>query len=364
VTFTLILENLRHRPLRTSLSVLLIGIPVTLILTLVGLSQGMLEESAKRTRGAGADIIVKPPNTSLLSFSSASMPQNIVKWFEQQPHVVLAVPTAIAVVSGITSVSGVDLQAFSKMSGGFEYIEGGPFKGPDDILIDEYYARQQKVHAGGSITALNHRWRVAGIFRGGKLARIVLPIGVVQDLLGATGKVSQIYLKLDDPAKTDQVLAALRKQLAGYGIYSMAEILSLSSVENLPGLSSFIHVMVGIAVVIGFAVVCLSMYMAVLQRTREIGILKSLGASRIYILELIVAEAFVMGLAGTVLGILLSFGARWLILTLVPASLQQAIVMAWWPRAGLIALVASLLGALYPGLRAAQQDPIEALAYE
>jgi putative ABC transport system permease protein len=122
--------------------------------------------------------------------------------------------------------------------------------------------------------------------------------------------------------------------------------------------------MMGIAVVIGFAVVCLSMYMAVLQRTREIGILKSLGASRAYVLALIVAEAFVMGLGGTVAGILLSFVARWVILTLVPASLQQAIAYDWWPRAGLIALVAALLGALYPGFRAARQDPIEALAYE
>jgi putative ABC transport system permease protein len=104
--------------------------------------------------------------------------------------------------------------------------------------------------------------------------------------------------------------------------------------------------------------------MAVLQRTREIGILKSLGASRGYVLQLIVAEAFVMGLCGTVGGILLSFVARWVILTLVPASLQQAIAYNWWPRAALIALFASLLGALYPGFRAARQDPIEALAYE
>jgi putative ABC transport system permease protein len=106
------------------------------------------------------------------------------------------------------------------------------------------------------------------------------------------------------------------------------------------------------------------MYMAVLQRTREIGILKSLGASRGYVLGLIVAEAFALGLSGTVLGILLSFAARWIILTLVPASLTQAIVPDWWPIAAGIALVASLLGALYPGYHAARQDPIEALAYE
>ena len=364
MTFKLIFENLRHRPLRSLLSALLIGVTVTLMLTLVGLSRGMLDESAKRTRGVGADILVRPPGTSLLSFSSASMPQNLVKALQQRPHVTAAVGTVIAPVSGITSVSGVDLPEFEKMSGGFEYLEGGRFQRPEDVLIDDYYARQQKVRVGDTVTLLNRKWRVAGIFASGKLSHIVLPITIVQDLQGNTGKVSQIYLKLDDPANTDAVIAGLRELLPGYPVLSMQDILSLTSVENVPGLNSFIYVMVGISVVISFAVVCLSMYMAVLQRTREIGILKSLGASRGFVLEIIVAEAMLMGVAGTLLGILLSFGARWLIMTLVPASFQQAIVPDWWPLAGLIALAASLLGSLYPGLRAAQQDPIEALAYE
>jgi putative ABC transport system permease protein len=364
VTVKLIFENLRHRPLRSALSALLIAVPVTLMLTIVGLSRGMLEESAQRTRGAGADILVRPPGAALLSLSSATMPQILVKRLQQESHVTTAVGTVIATVSGITSVSGVDLPAFEKMSGGFKYLEGGPFQRPDDVLIDDYYARQHNAHAGDPVTLLNRQWRVAGIFVSGKLSHLVLPMPVVQDLQGNTGKVSQIYLKLDDPANTDAVIAALRKLLPGYQIYSMQDILSLTSVQNVPGLSIFIRVLIGITVVISFAVVCLSMYTAVLQRTREIGILKSLGASRGYILQIIVAEAMLMAAAGTLMGIMLSFGARWLIRTLVPASLQQAVVPDWWPLAGLIALAAALLGALYPGLRAARQDPIEALSYE
>jgi putative ABC transport system permease protein len=122
--------------------------------------------------------------------------------------------------------------------------------------------------------------------------------------------------------------------------------------------------MIGIAMVIGFAVVCLSMYMAVLQRTREIGILKSLGASKGYVLQMILMEAAFLGLGGTMIGIVLSFVAQFLINTLVPAALHQAIVPDWWPIALLIALIAALFGALYPAYLAARQDPIEALAYE
>jgi putative ABC transport system permease protein len=350
--------------MRTLLSALLIGVPVTLILTLVGLSRGMLEDSARRARGVGADIVVRPPGTSLLSLSSAPMSEKLVDLIRQEPHVTVATGTMVHPVSGVTTVTGVDLESFNAMSGGFRYLEGGPFVGPDDILLGEYYANQEGVHAGDRINLLNREWRVAGIIEEGKLARIVLPLNVLQDLAANTGRVSQIYLKLDDERNIPTVIASLKAKLENYPIYSMEELTSLISVNNVPALRSFINVMIAIAMIIGFAVVCLSMYMAVLQRTREIGILKSLGASKGYVLRMILIEAALLGSAGTIIGILLSFVAQALINNLVPAALRQAIVPDWWPISLLIALVAATLGALYPGFLAARQDPIEALAYE
>jgi putative ABC transport system permease protein len=364
VTAKLVFESLRHKPVRTLLSALLIGVPVTLILTLVGLSRGMLEDSARRAKGVGADIVVRPPGTSLISLSSAPMSEKLVAVLAQDPRAAVVTGTVIHPVSGVTTVTGVDLESFNRMSGGFRFVEGGPFRRPEDILLGQYYARQEGVHAGGTINLLNRTWTVAGIVEEGKLARIVLPLRVLQDLTANTGKLSQIYIKLKDPRQTPQVIADLKTRLEGYQVYSMEELTSLISVNNVPALASFINVMIGIAMIIGFAVVCLSMYMAVLQRTREIGILKSLGASKLYVLRIILVEAAFLGLTGTIIGILLSFVAQFLINNLVPASLQQAIVPDWWPRALLIALVAAIFGALYPGYLAARQDPIEALAYE
>jgi putative ABC transport system permease protein len=169
---------------------------------------------------------------------------------------------------------------------------------------------------------------------------------------------------VDDPAHVDEVVASLKGRYDGYPIMSIAELKSLISVDNIPMLSAFLTIVMGIGVVIGFLVVSLSMYMAVLQRTREIGILKSLGATKGFVMGLILAEAFCLGLGGTIFGIALSFAARSAIHAVMPASLPQAIVYAWWPRAGAIALGAALLGAVYPGMLAVRQDPIEALAYE
>jgi len=355
--------------MRSLLSMFLIAVPVTLILCLVGLSQGMLADSARRARGIGADVIVRPPQTSVLTLSGAPIPEKVVDLIRRQPHVALAIGMIVHPVSSVSFVSGIDLAGFDRMSGGFKYLQGGPFRGPDDIIVDEYYAQQHKLHAGDEVTdVLNHRWRVSGVAEGGKLARLAVPIATLQDLTGNKGKVSQIFVKVDKAADIAAVVAELKapENLPEYNIYTMEEFTSLLTVENVQGgaLSTFIHVMVGIGVVIGFAVVLLSMYMAVLQRTREIGILKALGASRWYILKIILAEAVIMGIGGTIVGIGLSFAARALIQMLYPASLTQAITPEWWPIAGGISLAGVLLGALYPGLSAAAQDPIEALAYE
>ena len=367
MTGKLVLENLKHRPVRSLLSVFLIAVPVTLILCLVGLSRGMLADSARRARGIGADIIVRPPKTSVLTLSGAPIPEKLVAVIRTKPHVAHAMGMIVHPISSVSFASGINLDSFNRMSGGFKYLEGGPFQGPDDIIIDEYYARQHHLHAGERVTdILNHPWRISGVAEGGKLARLAIPMHTLQDLTGNTGKVSQIFVKADKRADIPEVLAELKALLPDYNIYTMEEFTSLLTVENVQGgaLSTFIDVMVGIGVVIGFAVVLLSMYMAVLQRTREIGILKALGASRWFILRIILAEAVVMGLGGTVLGIGLSFAARALIEALYPASLTQAVTPDWWPIVAGISLVGVLLGALYPGLSAAVQDPIEALAYE
>jgi putative ABC transport system permease protein len=101
----------------------------------------------------------------------------------------------------------------------------------------------------------------------------------------------------------------------------------------------------------------------VMERTREIGILKSLGAGKLYIVNAILRETLLIAVGGVILGIVISYGAK----SALKAHFQTLPLMitgSWLIRATIIAIVGSLLGALYPAMKAAQKDPIDALAYE
>lgn len=363
----LVFENIRHRFMRTVLSTLLIGIPVMLILIIVGLSHGLVDDSKKRQRGIGADIAVRAPGSSVMSMSGATIPEELIAKLGKRPHIAEAMGTVNQSSGGLLEiVTGIDPPVFDRMSGGFQFIEGHGLKNPNDMILDRYYADQRHLHAGDQFDSIHRKWNIAGIVQPGKLSHVFVKIDVLQDLFSTNGMVSSVYLKVDDPRNINQAIESLKNDptLKEYPILAMQDLIDLTSVDRVPYLSSFLNVIIGLCLVISFAVVSLSMYMAVLQRTREIGILKAIGASKTFIMTLIVAESLLMALGGAVLGILFSFGSRWALLKFVPSSLPQAIVPEWWPVATLVVVIAAILGAFYPGLAAARHDPIEALSYE
>jgi len=266
-------------------------------------------------------------------------------------------------LGGFDVLTGIDLAQFNRLSGGFRFVRGGPFKNDDDVIVDEYYARE-KLDIGSTITLANHAWRVSGIFESGKLSHICARLNVLQALTGNPGRLSQIYLKVDDPARARLVVDQLRGKMPGYFIYTMEESTSLLTINSVGLLRDFIGVVIGIALVVGFIVVTMAMYTAVLERTREIGILKALGASSAYILNLLFRETLLIAILGSVLGIVMTDGSKWLMMHTAPASLTQEIVYSWWPIASGVSVVGALLGAILPAWKAVKQDVIQAVAYD
>jgi putative ABC transport system permease protein len=283
------------------------------------------------------------------------------------PHVVDVTPVIwqINTAGALEVIYGIDLKSFEHLSGSFHYLAGGPFQGPYDCLVDDYFAASQHVKVGQKLEILNHDFRVAGIVAHGKGARKFVPMATLQDLIGAQGKASIFYVKLDNPANADAVVDEVKKVpgMERYAVRSMRQYLSMMTPANLPGFSSFINVVIAVSVIIGFIVIFQSMYTAVMERTREIGILKSMGASKLYIVNVILRETAVLAIAGIVAGIVISLLARFGILAKLPL-LRVVVTWGWIVKATIIALIGAILGALYPAFKAAQKDPIEALAYE
>lgn len=363
----MIVANLVYRPVRSLISIVAIALEVTLILLIVGLSVGMLNDARQRQAGIGADVIVQPPNTSFMAgVSNAPMPIKVGAVISQLQHVQTVSPVIwqLTTTKSLEVIYGIDLKSFEALAP-FRYIYGGPFQGPNDCLVDDYFAQSQHVKVGSTLEILNHPFQVAGIVEHGRGARKFLPINTLQELIGEQGKASVFYVKLDDPANADAVVQEVKNVpgMQGYSVRSMREYLSMMTVNSYPGLSTFIKVVIGISVVIGFIVIFQAMYTAVMERTREIGILKSMGASKLYIVNVILRETVLLAIGGIAVGVLISLAARaglkyrWPTLTVVVTG-------GWIVRATIIAIIGAILGALYPAYKAAQKDPIDALAYE
>ena len=165
------------------------------------------------------------------------------------------------------------------MAGGLRYLSGGPLKEKTDILVDDSEAAQRHLKVGDTLTIANHQWTVRGIVESGKLGKLFVDMRYLQEITSNTGKISLVYVKVDDPKNIQTVIESLNAQLKEYPIYSMQEFLSYITPSQIPGVTPFIAVLIGLSVVFGFLVVFLAMYTAVLERTREIGILKALGAT-------------------------------------------------------------------------------------
>jgi putative ABC transport system permease protein len=363
----MIVANLLHRPIRSLISIIAVALEVILILLIVGLSMGMLNDARTRQEGIGADVMVTPPGSSFLSgITGAPVSVKVANVLRKLPHVVAVAPiiTQLTTTGNVEVIYGVDLKNFP-LTGPFQYVSGGPFQGPDDALVDDYFADTNHVRVGDQIQILNHSFHVSGIVEHGKGARKFVPMQTLQELVGASGKASMFYVKLDTPNNANLVVKEVKDVpgMQNYTVRSMSDYLSMMTPANLPGFNKFIGVVIGVAVTIGFIVIFQAMYAAVMERTREIGILKSLGASKLYIVNAILRETGLLACVGIGVGIAISFLARAIIRDRLPI-VPMHITGDWIWRATIIALIGALAGALYPAVKAARKDPIDALAYE
>ena len=361
---SLVTSNIRQRPLRSAISVLGVALGVTLVMLFTGLARGMSNDLQRRSSNLRAEIIFTRPGSIQLTSSSTNLNTKYVELLKQIDGVESAVPVILDFYPGtswgVDQIEGVDWDEFAKMNG-IRLVEGRAPQAFDEVVIDETKAGRS--HPVGSVLRLfgDKAYRVVGIYSPESGARAKLSLEAMQNALETPGKCTYILVKCKDPNEQVAVARRINEKLPGNKVQFTRDV--FVSVENsIPSLGIFLRVLVGLAAIVSALVVMLAMHTTITERTREIGILKAMGASRRYIVSEIEREALLISAMGLVVGFLLAgIGGFFIHQT---TGLIFEFGGLWALTAVVIGLLGGALGAFYPAIRAANLDPVNALAYE
>lgn len=371
----LVFSNMMHRPARTFVSILGIAIGILLIVFTYGMANGGLRKQAERDGNVGAELFIRAPGSAGQGGSEAfQIPVSMVKEIEKIDGVDFAIPLgqnsadSKSGIMGKMLVDGVNFDEYVKMSG-IVIKEGRAFnKGVDEIIIDSAYKEEKKLNLGDSISIWERNFTIVGIYDPAGGARMKMPLEVMQKQnLGddstpeQLNKVSTILVKIK-PGYTDNQVGENIQQVFPKNLILRTKDFEEIYLNSLPALNIFLNVVIGVAATISALVILLTMYTTVTERTRQIGILKSLGMSNGKIAWTITQEALLLSFCGIVLGIVLTFLlhfvlSRFITLNFDP-SRELLIITA------IVGLLGGALGAVYPALRAARLDAVESLSYE
>ena len=360
----LILSNLRQRPTRTCVNIMAVCLGVVLVLVCVGLSYGQLLDQAQRTRRIGGDFMLQPPDASFfLALNSGAMDVRIGRVIDKVDGVEASTPIMVKVVSrNFFAVYGVDASSFQNVNDGLRFVQGRFFESGDEAIVDELFASNNQMDVGQDVDLLGHRFKITGIFQRGTAGRAMIPLETMQKINGTPGKCSVFFIRAEDGKPHDQVRTALDTRFENYRVTATENLEQLFTTTT-PVFREFLLVIVALAVAMSFLVTLTATYSTIVERTREIGILKSLGASKSYIVRLFLEESLLVSVLGLISGFILTWGVLSLIAVKFPSL--PVIIQPYWRVAVVgISMGGTVLGALYPAWKAAKLDPVTALGYE
>jgi putative ABC transport system permease protein len=363
----LVLANLRARPFRTLISTIGVAIGVILIVLFTGLAKGMTEDIAKRTANWKAEIVFTRPGGMEATSSNTAVNVQYAQKLLEIDGVDSTVPVVRNIMPdpksawGIKQVEGVDWEPFAKMNA-MTLVAGRAPLGLDEVIVDEHEAASSDLQVGDTVDLFGGKpYKLVGIYSPASGARTKMSLAALQDALQAPGKCTYILVKLKDGSEPEKVAAKINEQLPGNHVELTSDIV-IDATERIPGLNTFLKVLVGLGALVSTIFVLLCMYTTITERRKEIGILKSLGASTGFIISTIEGEALMIGILGIVLG----FVIAWIASSLISQQfdLTFSFSRGWIETAIIIAIGGSLFGALYPAWRAAGIDPVEVMVNE
>ena len=363
---SLVLSNIAHRPARTAVSIAGIALGVLLVVFTVGLAHGLLRERGRREANIGAEILLRPSGTIGLSGTQPfTMPVAHAAELARVEGVRLAVPIGHHLDKaegwGSRLIEGIPFDEYAALNG-LTIKEGRKLDKGDEVIIDLKWKNDRQTEIGSTIVIYERPFRVVGVYEPpGGGGRLKIPLSTMQDQVGSLHRCNAILIACVDPARQEEVAARIKEKFPDDQIIFTRELPEIY-VSSVPALNMFLNVVIGVAATISMLVILLAMYTTVTERTRQIGILKSLGMSKAAIAWVIEQEAILISVLGVFIGVVLMLLAR--VTVMRSTSLIVDIEPKWIAISLIVGLIGGSIGALYPALRAARQDAVEALSYE
>jgi putative ABC transport system permease protein len=363
---SLVLSNLAHRPARTAVSVAGIALGVLLVVFTVGLAHGLLRERGKREANIGAQIMVRPAGALGLSGGlTFSIPVAHAAEIARIEGVRMAVPIGQNLDksdSGFGSrlIEGIPFEQYAALNG-LTIKEGRELQKDDEVIVDSAWKQEHSVSIGSTIEIYEQAFRLVGTYEPPGGGRIKIPLTAMQKQVGFENHCNTILIACADPAQEEQVATRIKEKFPADQIVLTRELPELY-MSSVPALNVFLKVVVGVATTISMLVILLAMYTTVTERTRQIGILKSLGMSKRSIAWVIEQEAILVSVLGVFIGVLLTLLVRFFVMR--STTLVVDVEPKWIVISLVVGLIGGSIGALYPALRAARQDAVDALSYE
>ena len=363
---SLIVSNIRQRKTRTLVSVAGVALGVILIVVNTALVRGIVNDRMRRERSLGAEIQFSRKGSSVVSASSIlSLDVRYGDRLRQIEGVEAVSPVGRYVQRGtsglgIEQVDGIDFASYQAISG-LKMIEGDVFKNNNEVIIDDFKASHSNLRVGSDFQVFGQSMKVAGIYTPPSGSRIKMSLAALQEAQAAPDKCTFIMVKCRNPDEAHIVQERIDRELPG-NIVILTRDIATGFSRAVPGLDGFIRSVLVLSIIVSTLVILIAMYTTITERTREIGILKSLGASKRYIVGLIEKEALAISLIGVIAGVGGAALVSWIIES--ATTLQLEFDWKWVMIAAFVGLASGVLGALYPAYRAANQDPVAALSYE
>jgi len=361
-------QSLWQRSARTFLTLSAIGITVGSIMTLEGTVSSMADAMGQIATGSNAEIMVRQRDTAASSLSSLDEQlASRIKILPGVKYVSRMILTSITLpdAGGIFMLQGYAPNEAAIQR--FLIVEGSNLTGNHQLLLGRIMSISLNRTVGDTIELSGKRFKIVGIFETGvsweELGGVV-SLRDAQDIVGKPRKVTMLGVNVFDADQSVEI-----SKLINTHFPTIQADLNADFLEQLPEMQYTDLMMSAItilAIFVGGLAVLNTMLMAVIERTREIGVLRALGWSQFRIIQMVLSEAGLLGIFGGISGIGIAFGLTWLMREMpgIGLALNPNWSLSIFGRGLFIAVTLGLFGGFIPAIRATRLQPTEALRYE